>query len=70
METGSSQPTHVVAVNLDYKQPATTAVVGPGPLSALDPTTGTWSAAANARVELQLPPGGGRLLRVSQGGSN
>jgi hypothetical protein len=61
----SSQPTHVVAVNLDYKQSVTTAVVGPGPLSAFDAATGTWSPAADTRAELQLPPGGAKLLRLA-----
>ncbi len=58
--------THVVVVNLDYKQPATTAVVGPGPLATFDAASGKWSAAAGSRVELQLPPGGGKLLKAAR----
>jgi hypothetical protein len=58
------QPTHVVAVNLDYTQEVTTTVVGPGPLQIFHPATGAWTPAGGDRAELTLPPGGGRLLRL------
>lgn len=58
------QPTHAVVVNLNYKQPATTAVVGPGRLEVFNAATGKWSAAKGNRAELNLPPGGGALVRV------
>jgi hypothetical protein len=60
----AAKATHVVVVNLDYKQPATITVIGPGPLAGFDATTGRWSAPAGARLELRLPPGGGKLLRA------
>ncbi|NUQ62115.1 MAG: neutral/alkaline non-lysosomal ceramidase N-terminal domain-containing protein [Pirellulales bacterium] len=62
----SDKPTHALVVNLDYKQAATTAVVGPGPLTSFAPAAGTWSTPAGPRLEVQLPPGGGRLVRVTK----
>jgi hypothetical protein len=56
--------THVLVVNLDYKAKAVTSLIGPGKLGAFDATTGKWGPAAHQRVELRLPPGGGKLLRV------
>jgi len=58
-------PTHAVVVNLDYKAEAARAVIGPGSLELFDADAGTWSPAAG-RVELRLPPGGGKLLRVKR----
>ena len=60
------KPSHVVAVNLDYKAEATVVLVGPGSLEAFDAKSGTWSAASGARLELRLPPGGGKLVRVAK----
>ncbi len=60
----NAAPTHVVVVNLDAHAPLTQGVRGPGPLELFDAAPGQWSAAKGARVELRLPPGGGRLLRV------
>ncbi len=62
----SGRPTHLVVVNLSYKEGMTTTVAGPGPLEVFDATGGKWSAAAGARPPVQLPPGGGKLLRVSR----
>ena len=59
------KPTHVVVVNLDYKQSATTILVGPGPLQVFGPGTGKWRPAQGDRIKLRLPPGGGRLVRVA-----
>lgn len=61
----AGEPTHAVVVNLDYRQAATTTLVGPAPLATFDATSGKWSAPAAARVELRLPPGGGQLLRLA-----
>ncbi|NLC58498.1 MAG: hypothetical protein GX774_16830 [Armatimonadetes bacterium] len=58
------KPTHVVVVNLDYRQGTTTTLVGPGPLDVFDPTTGEWTRASGRRAELRLPPGGGALVRL------
>jgi hypothetical protein len=58
-------PTHVVVVNLDYRNAASTILTGPGPMEQFHAPTRTWSApSTNARVTLDLPPGGGALLRL------
>ena len=59
------KPSHVVAVNLDYKAEAMVVLAGPGNLQAFDAKSGMWSAAGGARLELRLPPGGGKLVRVA-----
>jgi hypothetical protein len=59
-------PSHVVAVNLDYKAKATVVLTGPGSLAAFDAEFGAWSAAGGPRRELRLPPGGGKLVRVEK----
>ena len=59
------KPSHVMAVNLDYKAEATVVLAGPGSLQAFDAKSGAWSAASGARLELRLPPGGGKLVRVA-----
>jgi hypothetical protein len=60
------KPSHVVAVNLDYKTEATVVLAGPGSLEAFDVKSGEWSAASGVRLELRLPPGGGTLVRVAK----
>ena len=60
------EPTHVVVVNVDYQKEATPVVVGPADLQAFDATTRAWSRAGGSNVELHLPPGGGKLLRVAR----
>ena len=60
------KPTHVVVVNLDYTAGATTSLVGPGELEPFGAVTAHWAAAKNATIELILPPGGGRLVRVAR----
>jgi hypothetical protein len=53
----------VLVVNLDYAAERTVRLVGPAPLEVFDSSNGKWSAAEGARVELRLPPGGGKLVR-------
>ena len=60
------RPTHVVVVNLDYNAEATLRLVGPRRLELFDATTGQWSKASSKRVELRLPAGGGKLVRISR----
>jgi hypothetical protein len=60
------KPTHVMVVNCDYKTGVTPTITGPGNLDRFDPTTGKWSPVNAARVELQLQPGGGVLLRLAE----
>ena len=59
-------PTHVLVVNLDYKIDTVVGIRGPGPLEVFDAATGRWSPAHGPRVEVPLPRGGGKLLRVSR----
>ena len=59
-----TRPTHVVVVNLDYKKSATPTVVGPGRLSVFNASENRWMAGKSNCQDLDLPPGGGALLRV------
>ncbi|QEH38279.1 hypothetical protein OJF2_68770 [Aquisphaera giovannonii] len=57
--------THVVVVNLDYRDERTTALAGPSPLEVFDAATGRWAPANGPRVELRLAGGAGKLVRVA-----
>lgn len=59
-----TKPSHVVVVNLDYKKAATATLVGPGRLSAFDAVNKRWASGKSKRLELNLPPGGGALVRA------
>lgn len=59
-----TKPSHVVVVNLDYKKAATAMLTGPGRLSAFDAVNKRWSSGKSKRLELNLPPGGGALVRA------
>jgi hypothetical protein len=59
-----AKPTHVVVVNLDYKNGATPTLAGPGRLAAFDAASERWASSKAGRLELNLPPGGGTLVRV------
>jgi len=61
----SDKPTEVVVVNLDYTRPAKATVTGPGKMEIFDPATGQWTPTDKAEAQLNLPPGGGRLVRVA-----
>jgi hypothetical protein len=56
-------PTHVLVVNLDYQSELVLRVHGPGPLEVFDAATGQWSRVRGSRAELNLPRGGGKLVR-------
>ncbi len=58
-----NKPTHVVVVNLDYKNALTTTLVGPGPMEVFHPSTKTWIP-GSSRMRLDLLPGGGALVRL------
>ncbi len=63
----AGRPTHVVIVNLNYKQPVTAKLAGPGPMQVFHAATGAWSDPSNgALVEIALPPGGGTLVRLAR----
>ena len=55
--------THAVVVNLDYKAAAKVTLVETSGLEEFDAKAGTWTA-AGPRLELRLPPGGGKLVRM------
>lgn len=57
------KPTHVLAVNLDYTVDSVVTLAGPGRLETFDATAGKWTPVGGDRLKLQLPPGGGRLIR-------
>jgi hypothetical protein len=61
-------PSHVVVVNLDYTKAVSTTLIGPGELEIFDPATTRWTPARKSEVELNLPPGGGSLVRVTTQG--
>jgi hypothetical protein len=63
---GPNQATHVLVVNLDYKAAESRTLVGPGKLEIFDALGGAWSAAADKGATLNLPPGGGKLVRLQQ----
>jgi len=64
-KAGGTEPaSHVVVVNLDYKNEAAFTLGGPGRLEVFDPGNGRWSRARGRTTELRLLPGGGRLVRV------
>ncbi len=60
----TDKPTHVMVVNLDYTKAVRTTLTGPGYLETFDPATGQWTPLKKSEAELDLPPGGGRLVRV------
>jgi hypothetical protein len=60
------KPTHAVVVNLDYTAKVNTSLVGPSELELFDATTAEWTNAKKVAIELILPPGGGKLVRVAR----
>lgn len=61
----SDRPSHVVVVNLDYQAESMLTLVAPGALESFDAATATWTPADRPLV-LQLPPGGGQLVRLQR----
>jgi hypothetical protein len=62
----ADKPTHAVVVNLDYTADVSTTLVGPGELELFDAASAHWTSANKAAIELTLPPGGGKLVRVAR----
>ena len=60
----SKKVTHAVVVNLDYTRGRKVSIEGNGKLSVLDAGTGVWNRIGKKVVELDLPPGGGALIRT------
>ena len=61
----AGRPTHVVVVNLDYKNAVTTTLASPGAMEVFHPATKTW-VASGSKAKLDLLPGGGALVRLSR----
>jgi len=57
-------PTHVLLVNLDYKTERTVGLKGADYLDVFDAASGRWISTENRRVDLLLPKGGGKLVRM------
>ncbi len=56
---------HVLVVNLDYKNPVTTTLKGPGAMDIFHAPTRKWTrSATGSRAKLEMPPGGGVLIRL------
>ncbi len=62
----SGNPTHVMVVNLNYKNTVITTVVGPDQLYLFDAAEQKWTRATGSRIVVILPPGGGKLIRVKR----
>jgi hypothetical protein len=60
----AADASHMLIVNLDYRQSRSIKIVAHGSLSEFDAKTRTWKAIGNNHLELRLPAGGGRLLRI------
>jgi hypothetical protein len=58
------RPTHAVVVNLDYRAIATVGLRSISSTDVFEPETSKWTRLRGRRTELQLPPGGGRLIRL------
>jgi len=56
---------HVMVVNLDYKQERTVRLKGPGPLEVFDASSGDWQGDGKSEVHLELAGGAGSLIRLS-----
>jgi hypothetical protein len=62
----AEKATHVVVANLDYTAERSTSLVGPGALELFDAAATQWTSTKKATVELTLPPGGGKLVRLAR----
>ena len=60
------KPTHVVVVNLDYTAEVSTPLIGPATLESFNAATAKWTSAKKPAIDLTLPPGGGRLVRIAR----
>ncbi len=61
----TEKPTQAIVVNLDYTAEVKASLAGLGELEVFDATTAQWGSAKKTPVELVLPPGGGRLVRIA-----
>ena len=61
----NDKPTHAVVVNLDYTTEVTAPLIGPATLEAFNAMTDQWTTAKKPAINLTLPPGGGKLIRIA-----
>lgn len=61
-----AKPTHALVVNLDYGAGQRVGIRGPGRLEVFDPANGKWTRLKGKGPALDLPPGGGKLVRVER----
>ncbi len=60
-----SPSTHVVLVNMDYNSAAAVTLKAPAPIDLFHAPTGEWTRCPEgSRMKLDLPPGGGWLVRL------
>jgi hypothetical protein len=60
-----SLSTHVVLVNMDYNSAAAVTLKAPAPIDLFHAPTGEWTLCREgSRMKLDLPPGGGWLVRL------
>jgi hypothetical protein len=63
----ADKPTHAVVVNLDYRKAITTTLAGPGPMEVFHAPTKSWQSESHrSSIKLNLPPGGGVLVRMKR----
>jgi hypothetical protein len=65
-QPNQDNPTDFVVVNLDYSSGLAIRLVGPSKLSSFDAKCGSWSEPKSTWIDLQLPPGGGKLIRATK----
>jgi len=64
----NNKATHVLVVNIDYKDAVSTTLTAPGNLEQFDALKRTWSKVGASKVKVDLPPGGGLLFRLEGSG--
>ncbi|MBR2357366.1 MAG: hypothetical protein IKA65_05015 [Lentisphaeria bacterium] len=60
----NNKASHVLVVNIDYKDAVSTTLTAPGNLERFDALKGTWSKVGSSKAKVDLPPGGGLLFRL------
>ncbi|HNY25849.1 MAG TPA: hypothetical protein PKH31_00565, partial [Candidatus Sumerlaeota bacterium] len=63
--TSAKRPTHVMVVNLNYKNAVPVTLNGPAAMETFQIPTRTWRAEPGGKqIKLNLPAGGGALVRL------
>ena len=55
-----------MVVNLDYDARKTVTLTAPSALERFEPHQSAWYPVGGSKAELDLPPGGGMLLRLAE----